>query len=171
MVIELNEHVQKLIESSSERFPRNIIISFDLEQENSLALFVEVDTVQFDLAVLNILINSCDAMLSGGHIEVITRREHEWISVTIRDTGTGIPPDILPRIFDPFFTTKGSKGTGFGLSQVYGFVKQANGTISIDTKRTGTVITMKFPAVWRRYRNNAAQKRTGITSLPGSVSL
>ena len=110
-------------------------------------------------------------MLSGGHIEVITRREHEWISVTIRDTGTGIPPDILPRIFDPFFTTKGSKGTGFGLSQVYGFVKQANGTISIDTKRTGTVITMKFSAVWRRYRKNAAQKRTGITSLPGSVSL
>ena len=40
--------------------------------------------------------------------------------MTIRDTGTGIPPDILPRIFDPFFTTKGSKGTGFGLSQVYG---------------------------------------------------
>ena len=85
-------------------------------------------------------------MLSGGHIEVITRREHEWISVTIRDTGTGIPPDILPRIFDPFFTTKGSKGTGFGLSQVYGVVRQPGGTVRLHSKEgQGSQVEMWLP--------------------------
>ena len=72
------------------------------------------------------------------------------MALTIRDTGTGIPKDVLPRIFDPFFTTKGANGTGFGLSQVYGFVKQANGTISVESKETGTAITMKFPVVETR---------------------
>src|SRR5215471_19420425 len=117
IVVELNEHVQKLVESSSERFPRNIMIRFDLEKADSLALLVEADPVQLDLAVLNMLINSCDAMPSGGRIEVITREEQEWVTLTIRDTGPGIRNEILPRIFDPFFTTKGTNGTGFGLSQ------------------------------------------------------
>jgi signal transduction histidine kinase len=72
----------------------------------------------------------------------------DWISLIIRDTGPGIPLDILPRIFDPFFTTKGRKGNGFGLSQVYGFVKQVNGTISIESK-DGTTITMNFRSVGR----------------------
>jgi len=149
IVVELNEHVQKLVESSSERFPRNIMIRFDLEKADSLALLVEADPVQLDLAVLNMLINSCDAMPSGGRIEVITREEQEWVTLTIRDTGPGIRNEILPRIFDPFFTTKGTNGTGFGLSQVHGVVKKANGTISVESKETGTAITIKLPAVGR----------------------
>ena len=95
-------------------------------------------------------------MSSGGCIDVITRKKQEWITLTIRDTGTGIPKEILPRIFDPFFTTKGANGTGFGLSQVYGFVKQADGTISVESNETGTAMTMRFPAVEKSYRKNAA---------------
>jgi len=154
--VELNEHLQRLVSSFPERFPTNITISFDLEKVNPLGLFLKVDPVQFDLAVLNIMINSCDAMSSGGRIDVITRKKQEWITLTIRDTGTGIPKEILPRIFDPFFTTKGANGTGFGLSQVYGFVKQADGTISVESNETGTAMTMRFPAVEKSYRKNAA---------------
>jgi signal transduction histidine kinase len=146
IIVELNEHVQGVIETSCERFPTNVSIVFDIDRVNSL--FVEVDAVQLDLAILNILINSCDAMPNGGRVEVITRKDRDWISLIIRDTGPGIPLDILPRIFDPFFTTKGRKGNGFGLSQVYGFVKQVNGTISIESK-DGTTITMNFRSVGR----------------------
>jgi signal transduction histidine kinase len=163
-VVELNEHVQRLVESSRERFPRNVRISFDWEKLNLLC--VKVDPVQFDLAVLNILVNSCGAMPSGGHIEVITRKEQQWISLTIRDTGTGIPKDVLPRIFDPFFTTKGTNGTGFGLSQVYGFVKQANGTISVESKETGTAIRMKFPAVETRDHKTPPSKPPQLHRAP-----
>jgi signal transduction histidine kinase len=147
MIVEFNAHVQDVIKISRARFPKNVSIIFDIDRVNSL--FVEVDAVQLDLAILNILINSCDAMPNGGQIEVITRKDHDWISLIIRDTGPGIPLDILPRIFDPFFTTKGRKGNGFGLSQVYGFVKQMNGTISIESK-DGTTITMNFPSVGQR---------------------
>jgi signal transduction histidine kinase len=145
-VVELNDHVRKLIDTSRERFPKNVQIVFNNEVGS---LFVEVDAVQLDLALLNLLINSCDAMPNGGCIEVITQKD-EWISVTIRDTGHGIPKDILPRVFEPFFTTK-AKGTGFGLSQVYGFVNQAHGTIRIKSAETGTAITMKFPRVGSYY--------------------
>jgi len=148
-VIELNDHVRKLIDTSRERFPKNVKIVFNTDVG---PLFVEVDAVQLDLALLNLLINSCDAMPNGGCIEVITQKD-ELISVTIRDTGHGIQKGILTRVFEPFFTTK-AKGTGFGLSQVYGFVNQAHGTIRIKSAETGTAITMKFPRVGR-YHNVA----------------
>ena len=172
IVVNLNEHVERLVESSRERFPENVTIIFNLDQVHSFALFVEVDPVQFDLAVLNILINASDAMPEGGRIDVITRSEQEWISLTIRDTGIGIPKEILPRIFDPFFTTKGTSGTGFGLSQVYGFVKQAKGNISVESEETGTAITMKFPAVGRKYSKIPPSEEPDISLVGrGSVSL
>jgi signal transduction histidine kinase len=141
--LELSEHVGKLVRASKERFPKNINIMFDMNGHN---LYVEVDLVQFEMAILNLIINACDAMPDGGSTKVIARKEKEWISLTICDGGHGISPDVLPHIFDPFFTTKGDKGNGFGLSQVYGFIKTANGTISVESEKTGTTITIRLPA-------------------------
>jgi CheY-like chemotaxis protein len=69
------------------------------------------------------------------------------VALTIEDSGTGIPPDILPRIFDPFFTTKDvDKGTGLGLSQVYGFAQQSGGQITVASRLgAGTRFTMYLP--------------------------
>jgi signal transduction histidine kinase len=141
-IIELRKHVHELIRTLEVTFPENIHITLDMDRQNSL--YVAVDPVQFELAIVNLIRNACDAMPNGGLIEVIARKE-EGITLMICDTGHGILSKVLPRIFDPFFTTKGDKGTGFGLSQVYGFIKSAGGTISVDSEKTGTTFTMTFP--------------------------
>jgi CheY-like chemotaxis protein len=74
-------------------------------------------------------------------------RKGDHVAIRVKDTGTGIPPDILAKIFDPFFTTKPiGKGTGLGLSQVHGFAHQAGGTITVDSELgTGTCFTIYLP--------------------------
>src|SRR5262249_35411410 len=70
----------------------------------------------------------------------------EHVAISLRDTGTGIPPDVVGKVFDPFFTTKEpGAGTGLGLSQVYGFARQSGGTVAIDSTTGGTVLTMWLP--------------------------
>ena len=70
-----------------------------------------------------------------------------YVRLGVRDTGTGMPPDIRDQVFDPFFTTKPKgEGTGLGLSQVYGFVRQVNGHIAIDTvEGRGTAVMLYLP--------------------------
>ena len=143
-VIELNEHIRNLIMTVRERFSPNVEIVFDL---NESPLFVEVDDVQLDLAILNMIVNSCQAMPhAGGCVKIITRKDGNCVSMTIADDGHGISDAIIQRVFEPFFTTKGENGNGFGLSQVYGFVKQANGTVSIESNKTGTAVRIDLPS-------------------------
>jgi PAS domain S-box-containing protein len=93
---------------------------------------------QLELAILNLSLNSRDAMPDGGTLTISTAipsPESRYVILTVADTGTGMPPDVVTRAFDPFFTTKPTgKGTGLGLSQVYGIVRQAGGEVSIDSK-------------------------------------
>ncbi len=120
---------------------------------------VKVDPNEFELALLNLAFNARDAMPSGGTLTISAKPvvmrgksteeglSGEFVAVRIADTGTGIPPEVLPRVFEPFFTTKDvGKGTGLGLSQVYGFARQSGGAASIATSaRRGTAVTLFLP--------------------------
>lgn len=104
---------------------------------------VEIDSAQFELALLNIAVNARDAMPGGGLIAIdaenCTMNEvgglvGDFVRLSITDNGEGIPAHVLPHVFEPFFTTKDvGKGTGLGLSQVYGFARSSGGDVRIDS--------------------------------------
>jgi signal transduction histidine kinase len=98
---------------------------------------------------LNLLTNAVQAMPGGGEIFASVRREAGVVRVSIRDTGTGIPPALLPRIFDPFFTTKApGQGTGLGLSVSYGIVTRLGGTIECHSQEgIGTEFIVRLPLI------------------------
>jgi PAS domain S-box-containing protein len=118
---------------------------------------VKVDLAELELAIVNLAVNARDAMPNGGtftlslaNVAAANDRHNaddHFVAIEFNDTGTGIPPNLLPKIFDPFFTTKEvGKGTGLGLSQVYGFAHQAGGTVRADSKvGHGTTITIYLP--------------------------
>jgi PAS domain S-box-containing protein len=117
---------------------------------------IKVDRTEFELVILNLCVNARDAMPDGGIITICAKnvaqlREHElsgdFVALTVEDTGSGIPPEVLARVFEPFFTTKEiGKGSGLGLPQVYGFAQQSGGSVKIDSKAgAGTTVTLLLP--------------------------
>jgi signal transduction histidine kinase len=118
-----------------------------------------VDPSLLEAALLNLVLNARDAMPGGGTLELETRNVilHEqnadgrvarpYIRLSVTDTGSGIPADILERIFEPFFTTKDAdKGTGLGLSMVSGFVREAGGRVDIKSALgVGTTVALYLP--------------------------
>ena len=121
-----------------------------------------VDPVGAESALLNLCINARDAMPNGGIITIelarVTFDEGDardnadiaagaYVMIAVSDTGTGIPEEYLPHLFEPFFTTKDvGRGTGLGLSMVYGFVKQSAGLVKVDTAAgRGTTVKLYFP--------------------------
>jgi len=119
---------------------------------------VTVDAGEFELALLNLTVNARDAMpkggtlsLSGGNVTLEGSAPGgltgDFVAVSLKDTGTGIAPDILPKVFDPFFTTKDvDKGTGLGLSQVFGFAQQSGGQVTVTSELgAGTRFTLYLP--------------------------
>jgi two-component system NtrC family sensor kinase len=110
------------------------------------------DPAQLQQAFLNILINAEHAVAEGGQgrrIEVTTSaRSGRQVTISIRDTGPGIPTDVMPRIFDPFFTTKDvGRGTGLGLAITYGIVLEHGGTITVSNAPDGgAVFQIDLPA-------------------------
>ncbi|AWK87491.1 hybrid sensor histidine kinase/response regulator [Azospirillum thermophilum] len=113
-------------------------------------LAVEVDPVQFELAVLNLVLNARDAMPMGGRIRISAApgAQPDTVDIAVADTGRGMPPEVLARAFEPFFTTKPlDKGTGLGLSMVYGFARQSGGGAEIESSPgQGTRVTLTLPA-------------------------
>ncbi len=105
------------------------------------------DRGQLQQILLNITNNAIDAIVYDGSIEISTVSCRDWVRITIKDNGPGMPPKVLEHIFEPFFTTKAQgKGTGLGLSITYGLVKKLGGTIAVDsTVGAGTVFTIQIP--------------------------
>lgn len=108
---------------------------------------VVVDRSQTENVILNLAINARDAMPEGGRLSIRTWAQGPEVFLAVSDTGTGISEEIRDRIFEPFFTTKPvGRGTGLGLSQVYGFIKQSGGDIAVDSAPgRGTTVTLKLP--------------------------
>jgi two-component system, cell cycle sensor histidine kinase and response regulator CckA len=99
---------------------------------------IRIDAGHFDQMIINLAVNARDAMPGGGQLTITTRDEADaHVRIDVADTGVGIPKEILSDIFDPFFTTKGpgtgGGGTGLGLSTVYGIVRQAGGSVEVDS--------------------------------------
>jgi DNA-binding response OmpR family regulator len=130
------------------------------------------DVNQLELAILNLSINSRDAMPSGGTLTIATAigsDEPNTVTVAVSDTGCGMPPEVAARAFDPFYTTKpAGKGTGLGLSQVYGIVKECGGNVTLESEiRKGTTVTLRLP---RAEANAVPISQIGTTTLPAGRS-
>jgi two-component system, NtrC family, sensor kinase len=132
--------------------------------------------------LLNLAVNARDAMPNGGTLRITVKPvalkskatedglSGDFVAIRVADTGSGIPPDVLPHVFEPFFTTKDvGKGTGLGLSQVYGFAKQSGGAATVTSSvGRGTVITLYLPRTQElpapsiaRIEAEAAPRRAG----------
>jgi PAS domain S-box-containing protein len=136
----------------------NIEIDFEFIQT---PLPVMVDSTSFETSLLNLVVNARDAMPEGGKIHICSRKRvlakdemedlpaGHYVEVNVTDSGTGIAEEHLQHVLEPFFTTKEiGKGSGLGLSQVFGFMKQSGGTLSIKSEvASGTTVSMLFPAL------------------------
>jgi len=152
---------------------------------------VRADPGQLEQVVVNLAVNARDAMLAkdprgGGTLAIHTRNVSsaevrqmasdilpiaDYVALEISDTGTGIPPELLPKIFEPFFTTKEvGKGTGLGLSTVYGIVKQSGGYIFADSKPgQGAIFTLYLPVHAAGAPGKAAAPAAAPKDKPGDL--
>ena len=140
---------------------------------------VITDANQLENAILNLAINARDAMPDGGELRISARNvtlrrgqlvgleidaPTDFVAIEVKDTGTGMPSDVVEKAFDPFFTTKPiGQGTGLGLSMVYGFAQQSGGAATIQSKPgEGTTITIYLPRSQRSEHDR-------VSSEPGDV--
>jgi PAS domain S-box-containing protein len=154
--------INKLVGGMSDMLQRTLGELIEIETRLDPQLwYVEIDGNQLESALLNLAVNARDAMSGGGKLAITTSNVHhdtrdapldaipqgDYVLISVDDIGIGMTPDVLARVFEPFFTTKSvGHGTGLGLSQVYGFVKQSGGQIKIDsTPGKGTSIRIFLP--------------------------
>ncbi len=158
----------RLIGDMSDFFRRTLGENIDLEIVSGAGLWpVEADPSALESAILNVVVNARDAMADKGgkltietcnsYLDEIYCREHaeltpgQYVQIAVTDTGVGMSPEVSARAFEPFFTTKTvGQGTGLGLSQVYGFIKQSGGHLSIYSELgEGTTVKIYLPRLTR----------------------
>jgi len=143
-----------------------------------------LDPVQAEMAILNLLLNARDAMPKGGRVVIRTENRRiepgasppapidlpdgAYATLSITDTGIGMPPEILAHALDPFFTTKeAGRGTGLGLSMAYAFMRQSQGGLALASEEgRGTTVTLYFPAT-----EQEPAARCAPASSPGEARL
>ena len=152
--VDLNVVVRGAVRLFQRLVRENITVTADLDRE---PLVIDADARQLEQVLVNLVVNSADAMPEGGSLTVRTRRvDGDWVALTVVDTGHGIPEEIRGRIFDPFFTTKQEgKGTGLGLSVVEGIIEAHGGTVEFET-RTGEGTTFRILLPSARSEGGAA---------------
>jgi len=168
--LDLNELLNEFMKILRRLVRQNVQIELIETVDN---VRIHADPGMMEQILVNLAVNSRDAMPQGGSIIITTEavsidashaethpeaQTGEFVCIAVGDTGTGIYPEYLPRIFEPFFTTKeAGKGTGFGLATVYGIVKQHRGWIEVTSQvGTGTTFKIFLPAS----ASNAAKKST-----------
>ncbi|MCK5136050.1 MAG: hypothetical protein KAR19_09715 [Bacteroidales bacterium] len=137
------------ISTSSIIIPENIRYSLNNTLSNPSA---EIDQEQMVQVITNLLKNGIEAMPNGGQLSVNLSDSHDWVTISIRDQGTGIGASDLEKVFEPFYTTKGiGKGTGLGLATTYGIVRMHRGQVDVQSNTrpsegpAGTEFTIKLP--------------------------
>ncbi|MEA9564986.1 PAS domain-containing protein [Xanthomonas sp. WHRI 8932A] len=155
-----------LVVSLQELLARTLGESVRMEADLCDALpHAYVDENQLESALINLAINARDAMPDGGQLRISTRHLHvdehrlelgrgislapgDYAVVSVADTGTGMPADVLERVFEPFYTTKPiGQGTGLGMSMIYGFMQQSNGQVWVESEvGVGTTVSLYLPA-------------------------
>jgi signal transduction histidine kinase len=163
--VEIDRLIQGMGDLLSRSLGPTIRIETDLKAGEVSA---KADANQLELAILNLAINSRDAMANGGTLTIASRIQSGWgedmkpgryVVISVTDTGSGIPPDLLSKVFDPFFTTKSvGKGTGLGLSQVYGIARQSGGSTRISSEvGDGTTIEIWLPLMDGEHGQNVVE--------------
>lgn len=156
-------NVNRLLAGMEHLLRRTLQESIEIELVQAGGLWSpEVDPAQLESAILNLAINARDAMPAGGRLTIETAnamlddtyadnhqevKAGQYVLISLSDTGTGMPEDVIRQAFEPFFTTKNeSQGSGLGLSMVYGFVKQSGGHIKLYSElEEGTTVKLYFP--------------------------
>jgi signal transduction histidine kinase/ActR/RegA family two-component response regulator len=149
-VVQLEQRIDKLAELLDHSLREDVSVKFDIGED---LWPVRIDLSQFEVAILNLAVNAKDAMPSGGLICIAAQNSPggldgaDAVEVSVADEGEGMSPEAIEKAFEPFFTTKEiGRGTGLGLSQVYGFVQALGGTVAITSPPgDGTTVTMVLP--------------------------
>jgi signal transduction histidine kinase/CheY-like chemotaxis protein len=167
--------VNKFLSGTAEFLQRSLGEKIELEAIGAAGLWqVEADPTQLETALVNLVVNARDAMPEGGKVTIEASNifvdegyargnpdlaPGQYVIICVSDNGLGMPLDVLSRAFEPFFTTKElGQGTGLGLSQVYGFIKQSGGHVKIYSEvDQGTTVKMYLP----RYTGHAADLEEG----------
>ncbi|MEX1198917.1 MAG: ATP-binding protein [Pseudohongiellaceae bacterium] len=157
--VNINQLIEKMRGLLERTLGEHVELKFNFAADQWPAL---VDPAQLETALLNLIVNARDAMSTSGKLTIETGNAPldadfassrpevtpgDYVLVAVSDTGTGMAPDVLERVFEPFFTTKNEeRGTGLGLSMVYGFVKQSNGHVAVYSEPDeGTTVRLYLP--------------------------
>ncbi|MBI2262434.1 MAG: response regulator [Caulobacterales bacterium] len=149
-VLDLRRHIEGLRFLLERSLREDIEVVLDLPAD---LWRIEADRGELELALLNLAVNARDAMPRGGRLTVSGANAPgegevgDRVCLEVADTGVGMPAAVASRVFEPFFTTKEvGRGTGLGLSQVYGFVRSSGGDVSVDSREgEGTTFTLCLP--------------------------
>lgn len=173
-LVDLRPLLHNLVQLWQRTLPAHIQISVETGQDN---VIIHADPTRIQQVLMNLVVNARDAMSQNGRLHLAIERldnQHQlpgldpqikqWIKLTVQDNGLGIPQYAIPRLFEPFFTTKEpGKGTGLGLAQVYGIVKQHDGHITVESKEgIGATFNLYFPALDRPEHAPAGLKTVGL---------
>jgi PAS domain S-box-containing protein len=158
-VVDVDKLVKDLVRMLGRLLGEDVEVRLELAEE---VWPVEVDATQLEAALMNLAVNSRDAMPQGGRLTIATGNAvldadyaarnpgatpGDYVRIAVTDTGTGMAPEVLTHVFEPYFTTKGrGKGTGLGLATVFGFVKQSGGHVKVTSEvGAGTTVELWLP--------------------------
>jgi signal transduction histidine kinase/ActR/RegA family two-component response regulator len=148
-LVTLSQLVEEIVEVTRSRWKdeaQSKGIRYEIAIDPAATPAIAGDPSEIREALTNIIFNALDAMPEGGRLTLRTGVEGEQVFCAVTDTGIGMSDDVRQRIFDPFFTTKGERGTGLGLSVVYGIISRHGGAIDVQSRAGhGTTFTLTFP--------------------------
>lgn len=184
-VVEPNRLVAGMADMLSRVLGENIALEF----VHGAGLWrVQADVNQLENSILNLTVNARDAMPAGGHLTIETQNVHldddyaatrgdvdtgQYVMIAVTDTGSGMTPDVSAKVFEPFFTTKPQgQGTGLGLAQVYGFIKQSHGHVAIYSEPgQGTSVKLYLPRLLSTQEMVRAETPVAAVSAMGRGEL